>query len=243
MAQGNLTNVDKYLTGGNEAVRDGLFSVASSDRSRDNGTQHLNIRKNFFYCEGAQTLEQINCKLFWAYAFFRQDGNVPQGNMLVKKEVYWLRKGSQIAIEDYKNLARAFRDEVRKAKAQLQLKLDKDVKNNNKEFFRYVSSKQKHRADIGPLLNKAGKLVTNNVDKAELLNTFFASVFNAVAGPQITGSSSYNKTHVDPPRDILDGKCHLQDGPKEDPGNYRPISPTSIHAKVMEQVILEIITN
>lgn len=32
----------------------------------------------------------------------------------------------------------------------------------------YVSSKQKNREDTGPLLNKAGKLVTNNVDKAEV---------------------------------------------------------------------------
>ena len=103
-----------------------------------------------------------------------------------KKEAYWLWKGSQTAIEDCKNLAKACRDAVRKAKAQLELKLARDVKNNKKGFFRYVSSKQKHREDIGPLLNRAGKLVTNNADKAEVLNTFFASVFTGVAGPQIT---------------------------------------------------------
>lgn len=32
----------------------------------------------------------------------------------------------------------------------------------------YVSSKQENGEDIGPLMNKAGKLVTNNVDKAEV---------------------------------------------------------------------------
>ncbi|KAK4806770.1 hypothetical protein QYF61_005566 [Mycteria americana] len=64
---------------------------------------------------------------------------------------------------------------------------------------RYVSSKQKHREDRGLLLNRAGKLVTTNADEAEVLSTFFASVFTGVAGPQITRSSSYGSACVDPP--------------------------------------------
>ncbi|KAK4806811.1 hypothetical protein QYF61_005607 [Mycteria americana] len=212
-------------------------------------------------------------------------------DMCSKKEVYRLWKGSQIAIEDYKNLARACRDAVRKAKVQLELKLAKDVKNNKKGFFRYVSSKQKHREDRGPLLNRAGKLVTNNADKAEILSTFFASVFTGIAGPQITGSSSYDSTCVDPPvaeeglvcgllqgldphkstgldgihpgvlREVADIVARplsiiseklwrsgdipddwkranvipiYKKGPKEDPGNYRPISLASVPEKVME---------
>jgi len=37
---------------------------------------------------------------------------------------------------------------------------------------------------VGPLLNEAGVMVTEDAEKAELLNAFFASVFNAKASPQ-----------------------------------------------------------
>jgi len=37
---------------------------------------------------------------------------------------------------------------------------------------------------MGPLLNEVGALVTEETEKVELLNTFFASAFTAKAGPQ-----------------------------------------------------------
>jgi len=37
---------------------------------------------------------------------------------------------------------------------------------------------------VGLLLNEVGVLVTEDAEKAELLNAFFASVFTAKAGPQ-----------------------------------------------------------
>ena len=71
---------------------------------------------------------------------------------------------------------------MRKAKAHLELNLARDVK-KKKGFIKYISSKRKARDNVGPLLNEAGVLVTENAEKAELLNAFFASVFSAKAGP------------------------------------------------------------
>ena len=53
-----------------------------------------------------------------------------------------------------------------------------------KGSFNYISSKRKARDNVGPLLNEAGVLVTEDAENVELLNAFFASVFSAKTGPQ-----------------------------------------------------------
>ena len=67
--------------------------------------------------------------------------------------------------EEYKNIARVCRNEIRKAKAQLELQLVRDVK-GNKGLYKYISSKRRIRKSVGPLLNGGGNLVTENAEKA-----------------------------------------------------------------------------
>ena len=71
------------------------------------------------------------------------------------------------------------REKIRKAKAQLELSSDSKVKDNKEYFYKYINSKRRARENLHPLLDAEGSLVTKNQDKAEVLNAFFASVFNS----------------------------------------------------------------
>ncbi|CAM4583755.1 unnamed protein product [Lepidochelys olivacea] len=92
--------------------------------------------------------------------------------------------------DEYKNMAQACRSEIGKAKLHLELQLARDVKSNKKSFFRYVSNKKKVKESVGPLLNKGGNLVTEDVEKANVLYAFFASVFTNKVSSQATALGS-----------------------------------------------------
>ena len=96
-----------------------------------------------------------------------------------KKEAYRGRKQGQAAWEEYREITRVAREQVRKAKALTELNLASDVKGNKKAFCRYVSDRRQTRENAGPLPKAAGDLVTRGVEKAEVLNDFSASVFNS----------------------------------------------------------------
>jgi len=90
-----------------------------------------------------------------------------------ERKVHGMWKEGQATWEEYRNVVRACRDATRKAKAHLELKLARDVKNNKKGFFKYISCKRKARDNVGLLLNEVGVPVTEDADKADLLNAFF----------------------------------------------------------------------
>ncbi|GAB0175820.1 mitochondrial enolase superfamily member 1 [Grus japonensis] len=94
-----------------------------------------------------------------------------------KKEAYRVWKQGQVAWEEYRGPVQAARDQVRKAKALRELNLARNVKDNKKSFYKYISDKRKTRENMGPLQKEMGDLVTQDIEKAEVLNDFFASVF------------------------------------------------------------------
>lgn len=56
--------------------------------------------------------------------------------------------------------------------AQLELSLGKDAK-DKKGFNRYVHQKREVKERVAPVINKGGKLVTMDKEKADVLNNFF----------------------------------------------------------------------
>lgn len=64
-----------------------------------------------------------------------------------------------------------------KAKAQMQFNFARDIKDNKKGFCKYMRDKKNTRENLDPLLNKTRDFVKHNMEKAELLNAFFTTVF------------------------------------------------------------------
>ncbi|KFQ61696.1 hypothetical protein N334_12538, partial [Pelecanus crispus] len=154
---------------------------------RDRGTeQSWQIFKDTFH--RAQDLSVPKCKKSG------KEGKRPAGlrrDLLVKlkskRELHRQWKQGQVSWGEYREAAQLCRDGVRKAKAQLELNLARDVKNNEKGFYRYVYQKRKVKESIPLLMNKNGDLVSTDEEKAEVLSNFFASFFNGNLSPHPSG--------------------------------------------------------
>ncbi|KFO79036.1 hypothetical protein N303_02326, partial [Cuculus canorus] len=94
-----------------------------------------------------------------------------------KKELHRHCKQGQRTWDVYRDVAWLCRDEVGKAKEQLELNLAREVKTNRKGFYRYINKKRKIKKNRLPLMTGNGDHVSTNEEKAEVLNKFFASVF------------------------------------------------------------------
>ncbi|KAJ7408217.1 hypothetical protein BTVI_60447 [Pitangus sulphuratus] len=101
-----------------------------------------------------------------------------------KQEIHRRWKQGQVTWNEYWEVVRESKNETRKAKACLELNLSKNVKDNKKGFFKYINNKRKTKDNVGPLLSRGVTLVTEDAEKSELLNAFFASVCTDKASPR-----------------------------------------------------------
>jgi len=67
-----------------------------------------------------------------------------------KRELHRQWKQGWVSWEEYRDAAQLCRDEVRRAKAQLELNFAKDAKNNKKSCYRCVNQKRKDKESVPP---------------------------------------------------------------------------------------------
>ncbi|PKU38649.1 glycerol kinase [Limosa lapponica baueri] len=88
-----------------------------------------------------------------------------------KKEAYTGWKQGRVDWEEYRETVPVARKHIRQAKTQTELNLARDIKDNKKNFDKYVRDKGKTREDVGPLRKETGDLVTQEVEKAEVADS------------------------------------------------------------------------
>ena len=65
----------------------------------------------------------------------------------------------------------------RAAIADYENRLAKNIKQDSKSFFSYMNRKSKRKDKIGPLIDESGQVITDEIETAKVLNTYFGSVF------------------------------------------------------------------
>ena len=82
--------------------------------------------------------------------------------MREKREVYRKWKQGCVGWEEYRAVVHVCRDRIRKAKAQMEVKLVMDVKENRKEFYRYIGRRRQAKESVHPLMKGNGELASSD---------------------------------------------------------------------------------
>ena len=93
------------------------------------------------------------------------------------KHIRYLNTRSRTDKEDYNKIRNEVTSKVREDRLSFERNISKEIRNNNKIFWRYVSSQRKTKTSIPDLKRKDGTLTSSDIEKAEILNQQFSSVF------------------------------------------------------------------
>ena len=77
-------------------------------------------------------------------------------------------------LDKYKGKLRKSRTAIRRGKRMFENKLVANVKSDSKSFYAYVRSKQRTTDRVGPLVDNAGNVISDDFETANALNNFLA---------------------------------------------------------------------
>ena len=97
----------------------------------------------------------------------------------------------------YKKVEREAKQEILRAKKDLEKNIAKDVKKNPKKFYAYIRSKARTRDRVGPLKGKEGEIKDRDEDMCNILNNYFCSVFTREEEVTSTSTDSYKGGYLD----------------------------------------------
>ena len=107
----------------------------------------------------------------------------------IKKKYHaWKRFTFSHSYRDYQTfckLRNSATKAIRYSKQKYQKGVAESSKTNPKSFWSFVKGETKSKSNIGDLKGNDGNIVTDNIDKANVLNDFFASVFTREGNSEI----------------------------------------------------------
>ena len=105
---------------------------------------------------------------------------------------------------NFKAVEKMLKKKIRKTKLGYERKIASNSKNNSKAFYAYIGSKRSNKSGVGPLLDDNGAIVSDDKVQAQMLNEYYASVFEAEAAISFSHSVATNAPASIP---VLDSLC------------------------------------
>ena len=244
------------------------LQVRNSAQNLRNNSKFIYSRGD--YSKMRKEIESVNwhamkdLNVEFAWSFFHESiqnaitTNVPKVNKFIKKSI-WMNSSTLSIIKQKRDAYRQYlltknekdylhyvkkrnqtKSACRKTVREFEKSLAKNVKNNPKAFYSYAKSKTKAKENIPVLIDDNNENATTDLSKAEMLNSFFASVFNDSALPS-DPPVEFNVEHVRTSiSDHIDLSPHIIREKLSKLNINKSAGPDDIHPRILCELANEI---